>query len=172
MAEMEKEKFTGSDVGILKIEVNNDGEYIALSADDTALFDRFAAGLIHIAEMSDATAKKIGEIEKQYDGQDGFRADMDRITAISRENVAFSKEAVEVVDGIFGEGTIKKLFRDTYKEIPDFLPSAPLFTDFFEQITPYMEKLFDRKLSVQKQLSKTRMEKYQPQDHKKPAGKK
>lgn len=172
MAEMEKEKFAGSDVDILRLEVNGDGECIVLSADDTALFDRFASGLMHIAEMSDATAKKIGEIEKQYDGQEGYRADMDRAIAISRENVAFSKETVEVVDGIFGEGTVKKVFRDTYKVIPDFLPSASLFTNFFEQITPYMEKLFDRKLSVQKQLSKERMDRYQPQDHKKPARKK
>lgn len=169
---METEKMAVSKVNISRIEVNDDGEYIAISADDSSMFDRFAAGILHIAEVSDETAKKIDEIEKQYEGQEGFKEDMDKVIALARANVNFSEDAVKTIDGIFGQDTVKKVFRDTYKEIPDFMPSVSLITDFLEQITPYMEKLFNRKLDVQKKASKERMARYQPQDHKKPSAKK
>lgn len=169
---METEKMAVSEVNISKIEVNDDGEYIAISADDTSMFDRFAAGILHIAEMSDETAKKIDEIEKQYEGQDGFKEDMGKVIALARANVNFSEDAVKTINGIFGEDTVKKVFRSAYKEIPDFMPSVSLITDFLEQITPYMEMLFNRKLSVQKKISKERMDRYKPQDHKKPSAKK
>ncbi|MDE7197773.1 MAG: hypothetical protein K2O15_02705 [Lachnospiraceae bacterium] len=169
---MEIKKMAVSKVSISRIEVNDDGEYIAISADDTSMFDRFAAGILHIAQVSDGTAKKIEEIEKQYEGQEGFEADMGRVTALAGVNVDFSEDAVKTIDGIFGQDTVKKVFRDTYKEIPDFMPSVSLITDFLEQITPYMEKLFNRKLDVQKKASKERMARYKPQDHKKPSAKK
>lgn len=172
MKNMETEKMAVSEVNISKIEVNDDGEYIAISADDTSMFDRFAAGILHIAEMSDETAKKIDEIEKQYEGQDGFKEDMGKVIALARANVNFSEDAVKTINGIFGEDTVKKVFRSAYKEIPDFMPSVSLITDFLEQITPYMEMLFNRKLSVQKKISKERMDRYKPQDHKKPSAKK
>lgn len=168
MKNMETEKMAVSEVNISKIEVNDDGEYIAISADDTSMFDRFAAGILHIAEMSDETAKKIDEIEKQYEGQDGFKEDMGKVIALARANVNFSEDAVKTINGIFGEDTVRKVFSSAYKEIPDFMPSVSLITDFLEQITPYMEKLFNRKLSVQKMISKERMDRYKPQDHKKP----
>lgn len=165
---MEKEKMITSEVDTLRLEVNDDGEYIAISADDSSMFDRFAAGIRHIVELSDQTAEKVEEIEKQYEGQTGFDADMEKVSAISGINVEFSREAVRTVDSIFGEDTVKKVFRDTYNHIPDFLPSVNLITDFFEQVTPYMEKLFNRKLEAQEKASKARMDKYMLQDHRPP----
>ena len=162
---METEKMITSEVDTLRLEVNDDGEYIMISADDATMFDRFAAGIRHIVELSDGTAKKVEEVEKQYEGQAGFDADMEKVAGI---NVEFSKEAVRTVDSIFGEDTVKKVFRDTYNHIPDFLPSVNLITDFFEQVTPYMEKLFNRKLEAQEKASKARMDKYMLQDHRPP----
>ncbi len=165
---MEKEKMITSEVDTLRLEVNDDGEYIAISADDSSMFDRFAAGIRHIVELSDQTAEKVEEIEKQYEGQTGFDADMEKVSAISGINVEFSREAVRTVDSIFGEDTVKKVFRSTYNVIPDFLPSVNLITEFFEQVTPHMEKLFNRKLEAQEKASKARMGRYMPQDHKPP----
>lgn len=169
MAEMEKEKIESSSMNILKIELNNEGEYITVSADNTVMFDRFAAGIRHLVEMANEMPKKFNEIEKQYKGKEDFQSEIDKAVAMSRENVAFSKEAVKIIDGIFGEDTVKKYFRKIYREIPDFLPSADRIIDFFEQITPPMEKIFNHKLSSEEKFRKQRMAKYQPQDHKKPA---
>ena len=169
---METEKMVRGEVDTLRLEVNDDGEYIMISADDATMFDRFASGIRHIVELSDETAEKVEAIEKQYEGRTGFDTDMEKVAAISGINVEFSREAVRTVDSIFGEDTVKKVFRSTYNVIPDFLPSVNLITDFFEQVTPHMEKLFNRKLEAQKKASKARMDKYMPQDHKKPVRRK
>lgn len=151
-------------VKMLKIELNDAENYIVVSADDPTLFDRFAAGFKKISDLADEKPKMLEEIEKKYKGKDDFNDVMEKTISMSNVNVDFSKEAVAVVDGIFGEGTIRKYFANVYKEIPDFLPDADCILDFFEKITPTMEKAFDRKL----ERRKARMAKYQPQDHKKP----
>lgn len=164
---MDVTRINEESVKILKIELNDAENYIVVSADDPTLFDRFAAGFKKISDLADEKPKMIEEIEKKYDGKDDFSSAIDKTVAMSKVNVDFSKEAVAVVDGIFGEGTIRKYFAKVYKEIPDFLPDADCIIDFFEKITPTMEKAFDRKL----ERRKARMAKYQPQDHKKPTSK-
>lgn len=151
-------------VKLHKIELNDTGDYIIISADDPKLFDRFVSGFNQIMDMAEEMPKKLEAIEKQYSGKDDFKAVLEKTSAMSKVNVTFSEEAVVIIDGIFGEGTIRKFFAEVYKEIPDFLPDSDCIIDFLEKITPIVEKTFDRKL----QSRKARMAKYQPQDHKKP----
>lgn len=164
---MENYKIKGNAVSIVKIELNDQGDYVAVSTDDSALFDRFTAGYKRIAELADEAPVKLEEIEKRYEGRDDFSVLMEKAQAVSQVNMNFSKEAVSVMDGIFGEGTIRKYFRIIYEEIPDFLPDAECFIAFLEEITPVMEKLFGRKMESRRENSRARMAKYQPQDHKK-----
>ena len=114
---MENERIEKSNTELLKIELNNEGEYITLSADDPALFDKFVSGLKHISDLAGGLPDKIREIEKQYKGKNDFNSRMEKVIAISRENVGFSEEAVRVIDSIFGEDTVKKYFRSIYNEI-------------------------------------------------------
>ncbi len=165
---MEKYAFKKTKVSIAKIELNDQGDYAAVSTDDSTLFDRFAAGYKHIAELADSIPGKLEEIEKQYEGQEDFAGVMEKTVAMVRVNVGFSEEAVAVVDGILGSGSVRKHFRDVYEEIPNFLPDADCFISFLDQLTPIMEQLFGRKLERQEKASKARMAKYQPQDYKKP----
>lgn len=157
--------------GLLKIELNSEGEYIVISADNSMLFDNFTAGVKNIADMADEIAEKLNEIQKRYEARADFESVMRKTSEVSKINVQFSKDAITVVDGIFGEGTVRKYFRETYEEIPDFLPDVDCILDFFEQITPEMEKLFNRKMEERREKSKERMAKYQPQDHRKPGSK-
>ena len=168
---MENYKFKESEVSLAKIELNSQGDYVMVSTDDSTLFDRFSAGYKHISELADSIPAKLEEIEKQYEGKEDFPSIMEKTVAMSRVNVGFSKEAVAVVDGILGEGAVKKHFRSIYEEIPEFLPDADCFIAFLEELTPIMEKLFDRKLERQQRASKARMAKYQPQDHKRKGSK-
>lgn len=158
-------------IGLLKIELNSDGDYIVISADNSMLFDNFTAGVKNIADMADEIAEKLNEIEKRYEAKADFESVMQKTSEVSKINVQFSKDAIAVVDGIFGEGTVRKYFREAYEEIPDFLPDADCIIDFFEQLTPEMEKLFNRKAEERSKKSKERMAKYQPQDHRKPGSK-
>lgn len=165
---MEKEKIGLKSASLTKIELNDSGDYISVSADSSTFFDRFAAGYKKIANLAYGIPGKLEEIEKRYEGKEGFSDTMDKALEMSSVNVDFSKEAVRIIDGIFGADTVKKYFREVYEEIPDFLPDADCIIDFFEQITPVIEKLFDRKVERQMAASKARMAKYQPQDYKRP----
>ena len=164
---MEKTRIEEKNIGLLKVELNSEGDYIAISADNPIFFDNYAAGFKHIADLADEIPAKLEEIEKRYVGKDDFNSMMDKTLEMSKVNVQFSKEAVSVIDGIFGEGTVKKYFRNIIEEIPDFLPDVDCIIDFFEKITPVIEKLFNRKIENQRKKSKERMAKYQPQDHRK-----
>ena len=168
---MEKVKLSGNGASLVKIELNEHGDYTAISLDDSALFDRFVDGFKHLSQLSDIMPGKIAEIEKKYDGKEDFASAVDRTLEISNVNAVFSEEAIKVVDGIFGVDTLKKYFRNIYEEIPEFLPDADCILEFFEKITPEIEKLFDRKVEARTAASKARMAKYQPQDHKKPTSK-
>lgn len=172
MAEVKNLKVENSSVEAIKLVLNNKNEYIMISPDDTAMFDRFATGIRQIVGMADEMPKKLDEIEKQYKGKTDHQSRIEEAIALARENVNFSREAVKIIDGIFGEGTIKKYFRNLYEEIPDFMPGSDCIIDFFEKITPPMEDIFNRKLDARDKLSKQRMNRIQPQDHKKPQRKK
>lgn len=165
---MEKYGVKEKSANLTKIELNSFGDYVVISTDDATLFDRFSAGYKHIADLSDSIPKRIKEIEKQYKEKDDFNSVMEKTILMSRVNVEFSKEAIAVVDGILGEGAVKKHFRRVYDEIPDFMPDADCFFDFFEKFTPIMEMIFNRKMDRMEISTKARMAKYQPQDHKKP----
>lgn len=168
---MEKTRIEEKNTGLLKVELNSYGDYIVLTADNPLLFDNFAAGFKRIADLADEIPAKLDEIEKRYVGKDDFNSTMDKTLDMSKVNVQFSKDAVAIIDGIFGEGTISKYFRKIIEEIPDFLPDVDCILDFFDKITPEMEKLFNRKVEERKKRSKERMAKYQPQDHRKPGSK-
>lgn len=163
---MEKEKIGLKSTDITKIELNDSGDCIVVSADSPAFFDGFAAGYKRIVDLAEGIPAKLEEIEEKYQGQEDFGAVMDEALEMSKVNMGFSKEAISIIDGIFGKDTVKKYFRNIYEEIPDFLPDADCIIGFFEQITPVIEKLFNRKIERQQAASKARMAKYQPQDHK------
>ncbi|MBD5515358.1 MAG: hypothetical protein HDR06_12165 [Lachnospiraceae bacterium] len=164
---VEKSSIVESSISIHKIELNEEGDYIAISGDNAETYDKFVAGYGRIMDEADAVAGRIKQIEKQYEGKKDMQSVRDKVTEISKVNVEFSNLAVQTIDNMFGEGTVRKYFSDVYDEIPDFLPDAGCITDFFEKITPIMEKTFGRKFKKDELAREQRMGKYQPQDHKK-----
>lgn len=151
---------TGSEIDEIKL--NEHGDILRISGDDAALFDKFANGYDKIVKMADEMPGKLEAVEKESADMD----DISKAVAMSKVRVEFCNKAIGIIDEIFGEGTAKKSFKDYYDSIPDFLPDEDLFIAFFEKFTPIMEDIFDRKLKRQEKVSKARMDKYQPQDHK------
>lgn len=160
-----------STINVEKIEVNEHGDYIAVNASDSLLFDNFVNCYKSIVEISEGMPGKVDAIETKYAGKNDFESAVEKASAISALNVDFSQKTISMIDAIFGEGTIKKYFRNIYEEIPSFLPDVECIIDFFEQITPVMEKIFGEHIKDRKKLRKARMAKYVPQDHKKPGNK-
>lgn len=168
---MDTIKITDSSASLVKVELNSKGDYAVISTDDATLFDRFVAGFKHVSDIADAVPAKLKEIEKKYARNTDTTSKMDKVLEISRANVDFSREAVSVVDSIFGEKTVRKYFRNIYEQLPDFVPNPDCILEFFEKVTPEMEKLFNRKMEERDKLRKQRMSKYQPQDHKRAGSK-
>ena len=73
---------------------------------------------------------------------------IDKIVDKVRVDAEFSEKAIKIIDNIFGEGTLKKYFRNIYEEVPEFLLDAECIADFFKKISPVMETLFNRKMDA------------------------
>lgn len=144
-------------VWLMDVEFCN-GEKITVSGNDISIIERFEAAGEELEALADDMEKREAE-EKT-----------------AKEKIAdrreFSEKAAEIMDGVFGEGTTRKYFGDVYEAIPDFCPDAECFMDFWDSLIPVIERLSDHKVKLEKLASKARMDKYMPQDHKKPSAKK
>lgn len=134
------------------------GEKITVSGNDISIIERFEAAGEELEVLADDMEKR--ETEEKT----------------AKEKIAerreFSEKAAEIMDGVFGEGTTRKYFGDVYEAIPDFCPDVECFMDFWDSLIPVIEKLSDHKVKLEKLASKQRIDKYVPQDHKKPSAKK
>lgn len=144
-------------VWLMDVEFCN-GEKITVSGNDISIIERFEAAGEELEALADVMEKREAE-EKT-----------------AKEKIAerreFSEKAAEIMDGVFGEGTTRKYFGDVYEAIPDFCPDVECFMDFWDSLIPVIERLSDHKVKLEKLASKQRMDKYVPQDHKKPSAKK
>ena len=152
-------------VQLIKIELNDKGDHIAISTGDNTFFDRFTAGFLQIADEAASLPGKYYGIKKKY-GRMKSRP-IDKVVDIARVDVEFSERAIKIIDNIFGEGTLKKYFRQLYDEVPNFLPDAECFVDFFKKIMPLMEILFNRKMDAAEKVRIESMSKYMHWNHKK-----
>lgn len=155
-------------LGYEEVEINTHGDKIHISPDDAAMMDNFVKCFDNIVKMSDENAKKCDEIEKKYAGKEGIENDIAMDVELSGVNVDFSNKSIEAIDSIFGDGTIRLYFRDHYENVAHFLPGTACFMDFFTQISPVMEDIFGKAARNIEELSKAKMAKYQPRDHKRP----
>lgn len=126
---------------LIKLELNDYGDYIAVSPSDNALFERFAAGSKQVADMADSVSRELKIINRKCEGNADFDVVCEELEKSAKIQVQFSKDAIKIIDNIFEEGTVRKYFRKFYEQNSDFLPSVDYFTDFFNQITPAMKQL-------------------------------
>lgn len=144
-------------VQLTKVYVGSSDDYIVVSGNDISIIDRFIAA-----------GEKLETLAAELDKKESEEKDYKKEIEIHQE---FSEKAIEIMDGIFGEGTTRKFFGDVYAVIPNFQPDAECFIDFWDSLIPVIERLSKHKIKLEKLASKQRMAKYQPQDHKK-SGKK
>ncbi len=157
-----------NDSSLIKIDLNDAGDYVVISTDDEAFFDRFDSGYKDIIKQAEELDAEFAEIDKRYEGKEDFWSRSECSTEKIRAKKKLSEGMSRVTDSIFGEETTKKLFRNVYEEIPDFVPSADCFITFFEQVAPEIGEVFGKTIDARSKASRERMAKYIPQDHKRP----
>lgn len=139
------------DNGLKKIEVNDAGEYIEFSVVDSGFFRAFFDLLQWFDEQENR--KEIKEMEEQGDkvvSDDVNEINYDAANSVLDIREKIIKEACEKIDNIFGAEASRKIFG---RIIPDMF----MIADFFEQITPLIEKYSkERNQSINKKYSKGR----------------
>lgn len=130
-------------VRLIKVELNDIGDYIEVPVGNDDFFDCFAAGCKQIDGLAKGCCNKLRKIEKKYGKQDDLEADLKKIEETAKVKMQFSKNVTSIIDNIFGEETVRKYFHKFYEEDPDFMPNVECFTDFLNQITPVMKKLYE-----------------------------
>lgn len=130
--------------GVKRIDVNDSGDYITLSLHDNAFLDRFFALYESMQQMAEESAEKEKAIREKHPdgGGEGFLRETFTLYA------DYSRRMWEEVDGLFGEGTCRKIFGN-------ITPSFELYLDFFEQLTPYLKEFVQEK--------QQRLNKYSPE---------
>lgn len=119
------------DSRIRKIGVNDAGDYIELSVTDVTLLDRFS----NLVEWFSSKQEELTRFDDDFKARHaGDTDDTEAVIEAIHKRTEVFRETCRQIDGVFGEGCCKKVFGDI---IPDELP----LMDFFEQMTPVMQRM-------------------------------
>lgn len=134
------------DTGVKKIEVNDEGETISLNFADQSFPARYFAMVDEFEASQSTFQKEAQELDKEC--EQNQLSDYERSRKVAAFNLKVHQFFKDRVDGLFGEGTCRKVFGD-------IVPSVDLYVDFINQLAPYFEK-------YSKERQKKLMQKYNP----------
>ena len=134
------------DTGVKKIEVNDEGETISLNFADQSFPVRYFAMVDEFEAQQQVFQQEAEALDRECEEQQLSDYECSRKAAAF--NLKVHEFCKERVDGLFGEGTCRKVFGD-------IVPSADLYVDFISQLAPYFEK-------YDKERQKKLMQKYSP----------
>jgi len=116
------------DSGLRKIEVNDEGDYITINLADATFFRRFGELVKWIENQGDM----VEALEKEMSSEKEPTTDQ-KIAAMGKV-ADICEECGRQIDLFFGPDTCRKVFSGLTA------PDALLIAEFFEQITPIMQK--------------------------------
>lgn len=156
---MSQEFFGGIkvDSGIRRIGVNDAGDYIELSVNDVTLLDRFS----NLVEWFSSKQEELARFDEDFKARHAGDTDNTEavIEAIHKRTEVF-RETCKQIDEVFGAECCRKVFGDI---IPDELP----LMDFFDQMTPVMQRMAierGEKLKTKYSRNRKRKEKQRSKD--------
>ncbi|MBE5846241.1 MAG: hypothetical protein E7300_01015 [Lachnospiraceae bacterium] len=117
---------------VIRIEVNDDGDYIELNFGDADLPNRF----MQLYSNLQTRLEKLKEDAAALEGDDKIKEQLEYYSTAHREIMAD-------IDNLLGEGTCKKVFGD-------IVPDVDLVRELFEQLIPIINKYSAKFSPVQK----------------------
>lgn len=118
--------------GIKNIEVNDNGDYISIPISDTSFFERFGDMMKNFERKQTEIEQQGKELSEKH--KDKSDDDVDMIVDTIELYSKLCKDVCIELDNLFGEGCCRKVF------VGVEIPSVELIGDFFEQITPLLQK--------------------------------
>lgn len=134
------------DNGILHIKVNGYGDELLLNSADMSVFNRFAElydKVQNIAEEAEIEAK---QAKGKYSDQDT----VDCVRALVNVNIKHIQRIMTELDNVFGEGFVRKVYRENYELNPDFVPDEFSITELIEAMIPIMEDAYGERIKRNK----------------------
>lgn len=114
------EKLTRNRGNVIKVEVNDEGEFIAINLADAEFPHRFYALYQNVENRLKEFEQKNASVDK-----DSTTEQLEYVRKLNQGNK-------EDIDNLFGEGTCDKVF--------GVVPDIYAVIDFFEEILPIIEK--------------------------------
>lgn len=125
--------------GTIRLRVECDGreEFIAFNPDDVVFINRFCELMTAMEKKQEEYNVKAEELEKVTETDSlGFPINMKEKLALVLDICSFMRTQV---DEVFGAGTSHKIFGDAN--------TLDMFTQFFEGITPFIQRNRDEKMA-------------------------
>lgn len=141
--------------GVKVIEVNDQGETISLPLGDQA----FTNGLVELMQMFSDKAGEVAQACKNIDISEDAAAKAEQLSAVASLNMKVCAELKERVDALFGDEACRKVFGD-------IVPGMAAFSDFFDQLAPFIEEYGREKEEKLRQRLEKYTKKYQKSDDK------
>lgn len=177
MADIKEMEIESGNTKVEEIRINNrvtltrvffgtDDNFIVVSGNDASIYLKFVNARKKFLSLADALESEELKIKENYKGDENAEIsdeDEERILGLYRN---LSDESEKIMDGVFGEGTTRKFWKDVYEVIPDFVPKVEAWMDYFDSLIPVAERLSDHSERLEKLSSMKRMAKYAPQDYK------
>ena len=138
---------------LVKVVVNDWGDYFLINAGDTSFQERFLGLLKWIEEAQKNLNTLSEEKDKQYKGralittdEDGNKEyDLEQIEDLVEIQLKFYRECEQKINDLFGQDALKKYLRICYEANENFVPDEEYISDFLEEITPILNDVFGAK---------------------------
>lgn len=134
------------DSGILHIKVNGYGDELLLNSADMSVFNRFAELYSKVQNIATEAEAEIKHVKEKYSDQ----ASVDCVKAFINVNIKHVQRIMAELDNVFGEGFVRKVYRENYELNPDFVPDELSITELIEAMIPIMEDTYGERIKRNK----------------------
>lgn len=142
-----EEKVLKFQTGILHIKVNAYGDELLLDSTKISTFNKFAAMYGNVQKISNDAESEVKQIQQKHkEVSSTDEVNIEAITELTNANIKYIQMILNELDGVFGDGFTKKVYRENYELDPDFVPDELSVTELIEALVPIMEDAYGERI--------------------------
>lgn len=142
------------DNGIKEIAVKKEnGDLITvlkINVADGRTAEKFAQLIDRLNKITDEQNEQKKAMDAKYTGRKivyngGESVDTEQVIDRSRMNVSYLEKCIEELDLVFGQGTVRNVYRENYEMDEYFIPDEAALVEFVDKLIPVMTELFGQR---------------------------
>lgn len=148
------------DSGIKEVAVKNEkGDLLTVlrfNVADGRTAEKFAQLTQQLNGIIKEREAKDKELDKKYAGRkmvynNGRDVDTEQIIDRSKANIACIEKCIEEINSVFGQDTVKNVYRENYEMNAEFVPDMTALVELVDKLVPVMDSLFGQRFQTVKQ---------------------